>query len=138
MDPTDLTCAHCGTSWKVIKADGPIACPNCKAVVGQAQPTTPPPEPSAPPAPPPSSPPPPAAVRAQAPTAAPLPRPSPNLTDADDPGIGAPPRVRIRAVEPPRRRRHPLVTVAVILGLIMLVPVALSVCLFAVCWVAYR
>jgi hypothetical protein len=35
-----------------------------------------------------------------------------------------------------RRRRHPLVTVAVILLIVMLVPVALCGLLLAVCWAA--
>jgi hypothetical protein len=137
MESTDLTCARCGTSWKVIKADGPITCPNCKAVVGDGAPAAPPPNPIPPP---PATPDPaptsiPAPVRA---TAAPRPRPAADLSDADDPGIGAPPPLRIPDVEPARRRWHPLLTVAVILGLILLVPVALVACLFAVCSVMFR
>jgi hypothetical protein len=38
----------------------------------------------------------------------------------------------------PRRGRHPLVTVAVILLILILVPLALVACLFAVCTVMFR
>jgi hypothetical protein len=137
MEPTDLTCAHCGTTWKVIKADGPITCPNCKAVVGGGAPAASVPNPI--PSPPAMADPAPTAIPAPArATAAGRPRPAVDLSDADDPGIGAPPPLRIPDVGPVRRRWHPLVTVAVILGLIMLVPVALVACLFAVCSVMFR
>ena len=126
MEPTELTCPGCGTSWKVIKAgDGPITCPNCKAVVGAAPPPPTPARPAAPPAP--AAPPPPV----------PRPRPATDLSDVDDPGIGAPVRSRIPDVPVERRGRHPLATVAIVLLIVMLVPVALFACLWAVCAAAF-
>lgn len=122
MEGTDLTCGNCGAAWKVIKAgDGPLACPKCHAVVGPA------------PAGGPAAPPPPAPTAGDLgpPAATPLPRPA--ADDTDDPGIGAPPPARMPDLSPPRRVRHPLVTVAVILLLLFLVPVALCSVLFAVC-----
>lgn len=133
MDGTDLTCPNCGTSWKLIKAgDGPVTCPSCKAVVGPAPPAgdqpsalatgRPIPKPAAPPAP----------------AVSPFPSgPGTAPNDADDPGIGAPPRGRMPDVAP-RRGRHPLVTVAIILLLLLLVPVALCSVLWAVCAMAFR
>ena len=126
MGPTDLTCPKCGTSWKVIKpGDGPITCPSCKAVVGPG------------PAPPDPQPVPPARAPAPAPVTSPAtparPRPAPDLTDADDPGIGTPSLGRMPDLAPRRRGRHPLVTVAIILLLLLLIPVALCSVLFAVC-----
>ena len=124
MEGTDLSCPKCGTIWKLIKAgDGPITCPNCKAVVG-----------SAPTAPPPTSPTPrPVAADPIVPASA-----RPAADDEDDPGIGGRPLGRMPEQAPPRRGRHPLVTVAIILLLLFLVPIALCSVLFAVCSVAFR
>src|SRR5262245_51748562 len=126
MEPTDLTCGQCGTSWKLIKAgNGPITCPHCKATIEQGTPAAPPT--------------PPAEVRAPEAVAPPLaaagvrPAAPTEISDADDPGIGAPPRARFPVPDVPRRGRHPLVTVAVVLLLMLLVPLALIACLFAVC-----
>jgi hypothetical protein len=121
MDPIDLTCPKCGTAWKLVKAgDGPITCPNCRA-----------PMEGSPPASAPVAPAPPAATPAPAPAA-------PDVSDADDPGIGTVPRVHRPVPDVPRRGRHPLVTVAVILMILILVPLALVACLFAVCAVMFR
>ena len=133
MEPTDLTCPNCGATWKLIKAgDGPITCPKCHAVVGPAPGAaeSPPAQPQ--PAPPVASPDPVAAT----PPVALTPRPA--ADDADDPGIGTPSFGRMPDLTPPRRGRHPLVTVAVVLLLIFLVPVALCSVLFAVCSLAFR
>jgi len=127
MEPTDLTCPKCGTTWKLIKAgDGPITCPNCKATMEQGPPVTP----LTHPAPLAGTPPAPIATPAPAATA-------PDVSDVDDPGIGSPARARMPVPDVPRRR-HPLVTVAVVLLLILLVPLALVACLFAVCAVMFR
>lgn len=121
MEPTDLTCPSCGSAWKVIKApDGPIACPNCKAVVGQATAGAVAPQPA------------PAIV-----TALPPDRPPAAVSDIDDPGVGVPARGKVPDLAPPRRGRNPLLTVAVVVLIVLLVPVALSVCLFAVCTASF-
>ncbi len=123
MDPIDLTCPKCGAAWKLVKAgDGPIACPKCKAPIGPGSPAPPvaaddPPQPMATPAP---------AL------------PVPEVSDADDPGLVAPAHARMPTPVVPRRGRHPLVTVAVVLLLILLIPLALVACLFAVCAVMFR
>jgi hypothetical protein len=134
MEGTDLTCPKCGTTWKLIKAgDGPIRCPNCKAVVGPGPTAASPAGPQ--PVPPVTGP---AAAPVTASTAPAIPRPAPDLTDADDPGIGAAPAGRMPDLTPPRRGRHPLVTVATILLLLLLVPLALCSVLFAVCTFMFR
>jgi hypothetical protein len=131
MEGTDLTCPKCGTNWKLIKAgDGPITCPTCKAVVGPG------PSPADPQPVPPVAGPVPAPVRAPGTPASP--RPATDLTDADDPGIGGPSLGRIPDMAPRRRGRHPLVTVAIVLLLLFLIPVALCSVLFAVCAVVLR
>jgi len=123
MDPIDLTCPKCGAAWKLIKAgDGPVTCPNCKTPIGQG-PAASPVAPAAPPKP----------VPTPAPGAT-----VPDVSDADDPGLVAPARARMPVPDIPRRGRHPLVTVAVVLLLILLIPLALVACLFAVCAVMFR
>jgi hypothetical protein len=135
MDPINLTCPKCGTGWKLIKAgDGPITCPNCKAPI-DGSPSVPVP---AAPAPVEIRPPLPAPVPTVPTVPAEPPRPAPDVSDADDPGIGVPPRARFPVADVPRRGRHPLVTVAVVLLIIILVPLALVACLFAVCAVMFR
>ena len=130
MDGTELTCPNCGATWKLIKAgDGPITCPKCHAVVGPP-PVAGTPAGEATPDPAPSRPAP--LVTASAP-----PSPKPTADDVDDPGIGAPPVGRMPELTAPRRGRHPLVTVAVVLLLLFLVPVALCSVLFAVCTLAF-
>ena len=134
MDPIDLTCPKCGTGWKLIKAgDAPITCPHCKAAIDQGKPATA------------TVPPPPVEVRASVPVAPPSsaatgerPAAQTEISDADDPGIGAAPRASMPITDIPRRGRHPLVTVAVVLLLLILVPLALVACLFAVCAVIFR
>jgi hypothetical protein len=133
MDPIDLTCPKCGTAWKLIKAgDGPVTCPNCKSAIdgeptNSHSPVSPPPTEGRSANP----------VMATAP-AADHPPSARDLSDADDPGIGVPSRLRMPAPDLPRRGRHPLVTVAVVLLLLLLVPLALVACLFAVCAVLFR
>ena len=133
MDPIDLTCPKCGTAWKLIKAgDGPITCPHCRAVIDQGTPAAPPAPPAEVRAPEPVAPPPPSALAGERPAA------PPEISDADDPGIGATLRASMPIPDTRRRGRHPLVTVAVVLLLMLLVPLALVACLFAVCTVMFR
>ena len=131
MEPTDLTCAKCGTSWKLIKAgDGPIACPSCKAPVGEppAQPVSPTPA-DAPPLV--ESPVPPNAPAPEPTVVTQRPRPADARSDHDD-RFARSLRRRAADVEP-RRRWHPLVTVGLILLLLLMVPVVLVALFFAVC-----
>jgi hypothetical protein len=131
MDGIDLTCERCGATWKLIKAgDGPVTCPKCHAVVGSTLAAGTPAGEATPAAP---------AGNAARPaaTAASPPSPRPAADDADDPGIGVPSLGRMPDLTPTRRGRHPLVTVAIILLLLFLVPVALCSVLFAVCTFAF-
>jgi hypothetical protein len=140
VEPVSLQCPKCGAAWTVFKADGPIACPNCKAPVelpAAAAPTAP--EPIAPPPTAPPTPSPPTVVES-APTPVPVAsRPAPRRPEAgrpdhDDQALrrdydeAGGPRF------PPRRRRHPLLVVLlVLLILFILLPVAAFAVLFAVC-----
>lgn len=158
MEPIDLTCAKCNATWKLIKAEGAIACPYCKAIVDSPTVTTS----SAPtvPAPVPSEVPlsevKPAeravsnemllAVPASVPPAPPitdsihllerLDRPSASMDDADDPGSRADYDDRYYA----RRRSgiHPLLRVFIILMILfILVPVAVVILVAVVCAVMF-
>jgi uncharacterized Zn finger protein (UPF0148 family) len=138
MEPTNLTCPRCGTTWKLIKAgDGPITCPHCKAPVegtaasAAVAATSAPPvaSPTIPATPPPS--PAPAEPAPARPTRAPE---VSRVPDSDDRELRRDYEEPGGSRFPPRRRRHPLLIVlTVLLILFVLLPVALFALLFAVC-----
>lgn len=150
MEPMSLTCPNCNTSWKLIKAgEGPITCPNCKAVVDTSAPA--PTIPEVIPAPPAST-----EAAATPPIAAPTepvlaPAPQPiapmvalpkravapapevrptqqEVSDLDDPSFGA--DYDDRFEQRPRRRMHPLILVML---LVFLLPLAGCVLFGVVC-----
>ena len=145
MESTDLTCAKCGATWKLIKASTEgAACPYCNAPIGAAhmEPAAPKPvEPPAsvtPPATEPTSTPPPEATPLM-PTAPVTEEPSIPATvrsfdvpDTDDPGLVDDYDDRLD----PRRRRglNPVAkTILILILLIFLAPVALFLMLLVVC-----
>lgn len=152
MEPIDLTCAKCNATWKLIKAEGAIACPYCKAIVDSPTPTIS--SPATVPAPVPTEataalekPPESAASEAArpvpdsdsiAPTEAnSIPMlarlgPFPTMDDADDPGVRADYDDRHDAQR--RSGMHPLLRVFIILLILfILLPVALVILIFVVC-----
>ena len=149
MESTDLTCAKCGATWKLIKASAEgAACPYCNASIGAA-PAEPaaskPIEPLASVTPPtteqaPTTPPEAAAAAAPLASTAPVTEdPSIPATvrafdvpDTDDPGLVDDYDDRLD----PRRRRgmNPVAkTILILILLIFLAPVALFLILFVVC-----
>lgn len=145
MEPIDLTCAKCNTSWKLIKAEGVIACPYCKAIVDSlvtsntSQPVEPTPvgsesipieakpaETAAAPMDPIPS------MQASTPVAL----PADLVDDADDPGVRADYDDRHQA--PRRSGMHPLLKVFIILLILfILVPLAVIVLFAVVCAVMF-
>jgi hypothetical protein len=143
MEPTDLTCSKCGTTWKLIKAgDGPITCPQCKAPIegtatsaAVAATLAPPVASPTIPAPPPPSP----APAESAPTRPPRAPEASRVPDSDDRDLRRDYEERGGPPFPPRRRRHPLLVVLIVLLILfVLLPVAGIVLLFAVCAYSFR
>lgn len=147
MEPQSLTCAKCGTSWKLVKAGtGPVVCPNCSAPISgipgkakstETKPAEPPVPASAPvatvepPTPPTPAPP---VVPPTEPTNVAI--PFSDFSDADDPGLKADyddrPDGRRRSGMPPL-----LKTLIILLILMILLPLALFLLFAVVCAILF-
>jgi len=150
MESTDLTCATCGASWKLIKAGtDPVVCPYCKApveIAGVDRPSEAKPKEALAPTTAAKSV---ATAPAPAATVEPVPPPKEQPTStAEEHSIPATVRVidvpdsmaddYDDHVEPRRRRgMNPVAkTILILLLLIFLAPVALFIILFVVCVIA--